>query len=529
MKGTTKAKLAVGAIALMLVALSAGFGQEGRTEARDGDARGGPGRSVQATRGERAEALSRYMDREISKGNLRLALTQSEGDGTRVHERYDIFAKGLRVWGAQLLRHRLNGEVYLINGELHDAIDVDVVPTVAGGQAEQMARTGLADPAFRLVGSAELMIYPSAEGYRLAHKVVYAKFGSRIVTFVDAKTGRILFRFEELQTSSAVGTGTGFLGDTKKMSTAFQNNTYYAIDQMRPAQITTGDSRHGNTVYYVTDDDNNWTSDGTVVDGHAYLGWTYDYFYLVHGRKGMDDKNRELVLSVHVGTNYENAYFDPSNKWMFFGDGNPASSYPFTTALDVVAHEFTHGITDATSKLIYASESGALNEAFSDIMAVSCEFFQQPEGSGYRMAEWWEGEDLEKNFRPGRSLENPSSVLVWQGYSWRYPDHYSKRYILPVDGNNDWGGVHLNSTIPSHWYYLLAHGGTNRTSGIAVDGIGLSEAEKIAYRAWVYYLHPSSNFKGARTASLQAATDLYGAGSAEADATARAWSAVGVN
>jgi Zn-dependent metalloprotease len=526
MRGTTKVRMAVGAFALLVLSFSAGIGQDGRTAARDGDARGGPGRSVQATRGGRAESLSRYMDREISKGNLRLALIQSEDNGVRVHERYDVFAKGLQVWGAQLLRHRMNGEVYLVNGELHSAVDIDVTPTVTRDQAERMARTGLTDPAFRLAGTPELVIFPAADGYHQAYKIAYARFASRIVTFVDASSGGILFRFEEIQTSSAIGTGTGTLGDTKKMSTDFQNNTYYAIDMMRPARITTGDSRHGNTVYYVTDDDNNWTSDGTVVDGHAYLGWTYDYFYLVHGRKGMDDRNRELVLAVHVGTNFENAYFDPSNKWMFFGDGNPAANYPYTTALDIVAHEFTHGVTDATSKLIYASESGALNEAFSDIMAVSCEFFQQPEGSGYRMAEWWQGEDIEKRFGPGRSLENPSSVHVWSG---TYPDHYSRRWVLPINEANDWGGVHLNSTIPSHWYYLLAHGGTNRTSGIGVDGIGLSKAEKIAYRAWVYYLDPSSNFKGARTASLQAAADLYGAGSAEAAATALAWAAVGVN
>lgn len=528
MKGTKKVRLALGALALMVLMFSAGSGQDGRTTARDGDPRGGPGRSVQATRGERAESLSRHIDREISKGNLRLVLTQTEDNGARVHERYDVFAKGLRVWGAQLLRHRLNGEVYLVNGELHSSIDVDVVPTVTQGQAEEMARTGLVDPSFLRAGASELMIFPAADGYHPAYRIAYSKFGSCIVTFVDAKNGNILFRFDEIQTSSAIGTGTGTLGDRKKMSTAFENKTYYAVDRMRPAQITTCDSRHGDgsTVYFVTDDDNNWTSDGTVVDGHAYLGWTYDYYYLVHGRKGMDDKNRELVLAVHVGNNYQNAYFSSGSKWMFFGDGDPATRYPYTTALDVVAHEFTHGVTDATSKLIYASESGALNEAFSDILGTSCELFQQPEGSGYRQAEWWIGEDCSKSFSPMRSLSNPSSIGVRGG---AYPDHYSRRWALPVDADNDWGGVHINSTIGGHWFYLLAHGGTNRTSGISVDGIGLSKAERIAYKAWVYYLNPSSNFKGARTASLQAAADLYGAGSVEASATALAWTAVGVN
>ncbi len=531
MKKAGSATAALGTVVLSALIATAGFGQASRTAARDGDAQGGPGRQVQATRGERADALSRYMDREISKGNLRLALVQSEADGARVHERYDVFAKGLKVWGAQIIRHRLNGEVYLVNGELHSAIDVDTAPAMAAAQAEQLARVGLADAAFRPVGAAELMIYPSADGYRLAYKVAHAKFGSRIATFVDAKNGAVLFRFEELQTSSTVGTGTGTLGDIKKMSTDFESETYYAIDLMRPATITTGDIKHqeSGTIYYATDDDNNWTSDGTVVDGHAYLGWTYDYYYMVHGRKGMDDRNRDLLLCVHLGHNYGNAYFDPSNKYMFFGDGDPNTNYPFTTALDVVAHEYTHGVTDATSKLIYASESGALNEAFSDIMAVSCEFFQQPAGTGYRKAEWWQGEDIEKDFGPGRSLANPHSVLVWKGYNYRYPDHYSVRYILPVTANGDWGGVHLNCTIPSHWYYLLAHGGKNRVSQVSVNGIGLDKAERIAYRTWVYYLHPSSNFKGARAASIQAAIDLYGSGSAEAEAAATAWKAVGVN
>jgi thermolysin len=157
-------------------------------------------------------------------------------------------------------------------------------------------------------------------------------------------------------------------------------------------------------------------------------------------------------------------------------------------------------------------------------MAVSCEIFHQPGGSGYRQAEWWIGEDCSKSFRPMRSLSNPSSLRVRDG---TYPDHYSRRWVLPVSDDN--GGVHLNCTIAGHWYFLLANGGTNRTSGIAVDGIGLSKAEKIAYRTWVYYLHPSSNFKAARTASLQAAADIYGAGSAESAATALAWTAVGVN
>jgi len=532
MKKDRKVKLALGALVLMVFSFSLGSGEDRGPADRDHDRAPVQDRTVFASRGEKADALSSYMDNEIAKGNLKLASTEVEDMGMFVHERYDVYYRGLQVWGAQLLRHRRNDEVYLINGDLHTTIDIDITPSVTEDQAALMAATGLTDPAYSLEKGQPLMIYPGSDGYHLVFRVTYAKFDSRIVSLVDAKTGQIVFRFEDIKTSSSIGRGTGILGDIKKLSTEFKDNTYYAIDTMRPAQITTADSRNSYNIgsaYYVTDSDNNWTDDGTVVDGHAYLGWTYDYFYLVHGRKGVDNNNRDLVLTVHLGVKYENAFFNPSTKWMYFGDGNPATTYPFATALDIVAHEYTHGITDATSNLNYVTESGALNEAFSDIMAVSCEFFQQPEGNGYMKAEWWHGEDIEKNFRPGRSLANPSSVRIWAAYNYFYPDHYSKRYILPADIDHDGGGVHINSTIPSHWYYLLAHGGKNKTSGISVTGIGLSKAEKIAYRTWVNYLHPTSNFKSARAASYQAAVDLYGAGSPEAQTVRQAWTAVGVN
>jgi thermolysin len=167
-----------------------------------------------------------------------------------------------------------------------------------------------------------------------------------------------------------------------------------------------------------------------------------------------------------------------------------------------------------------------LNEAFSDIMGVSCEFFHQPEGTGYLRADWWEGEDCEKVFQAGRDLSNPSSVRIFSDADYRYPDHYATRYILSSDFDN--GGVHINSTIGSHWYYLLAHGGTNKTSGMSVSGIGISKAEKIAYRALVYYLYPSATFANTRSATYQAAVDIYGSGSTEALRVAQAWNAVGV-
>jgi thermolysin len=194
-------------------------------------------------------------------------------------------------------------------------------------------------------------------------------------------------------------------------------------------------------------------------------------------------------------------------------------------ALDVVAHELTHGITEFTSDLIYANESGALNESFSDIMGTSVEFFFQPAGTGPMKADYLIGEDVVTAAAPGalsgiRSMADPGL--------YDQPDHYSKRYI----GNDDNGGVHINSGISNQAFYLAIEGGTNRTSGVRVQGVGGSnrvQIEKIFYRAFAQLMPPNANFSLARAITLQAAIDLNGVNSPPYNAVRDAWTAVGVN
>jgi len=153
------------------------------------------------------------------------------------------------------------------------------------------------------------------------------------------------------------------------------------------------------------------------------------------------------------------------------------------------------------------------------MMGTAAEFYWQPAGSGSRQADYLVGEDV---VRPGglRSMENP------QAYG--DPDHYSTRYLGPLDN----GGVHTNSGIANQAYYLAIEGGTNRTSGLAVQGVGRAsreQIEKVFYRAFTQLLPSNATFAMARAASLQAAVDLYGDGSGAQRAVAQAWTAVGVN
>ena len=124
------------------------------------------------------------------------------------------------------------------------------------------------------------------------------------------------------------------------------------------------------------------------------------------------------------------------------------------------------------------------------------------------------------NFRKLISLSAPNGYTV-SGYD---PCHYDERYT----GTGDNGGVHINSTIGSHWFYLLANGGTNAYSGLSVNGIGLADAQTLTYKAFTEYMAAGATFSDARVATISAANALFGSGSIQSATVADAWDAVGV-
>jgi bacillolysin len=192
----------------------------------------------------------------------------------------------------------------------------------------------------------------------------------------------------------------------------------------------------------------------------------------------------------------------------------------------VSTHEFTHGVTEFTSDLVYQDESGALNEAFSDMMGNSSEYFAaQNNLDPVTRPDWQIGEDvyIPKDAVPGfRNMADPAEDGD--------PDHYSELYT----GNKDSGGVHSNSGIPNHAYYLVVNGGKNAGekrghahTGPRVRGIGLADAEQIFYTGFTS-LPSTATMSQARQGTVAAATVLYGAGSQQATSTSNAWDAVGV-
>src|SRR5512140_3543497 len=196
------------------------------------------------------------------------------------------------------------------------------------------------------------------------------------------------------------------------------------------------------------------------------------------------------------------------------GDGQDASAL---TALDVAGHEISHGLTERTAGLIYRGESGGLNEAISDIMGKGVEWLASQQNPNVKFT-WGVGERVWTPGKEGDALRYMADPTK-DNYS---VDNY-KNYPKQTE-------AHGSSGIANNAFVLLAQGGTNRTSGIEVkDGIGMESALKVFGRALTTYMTPSTTFAQARQATIQAATDMFGADSAEVAKVKEAWTAVGVN
>ena len=235
------------------------------------------------------------------------------------------------------------------------------------------------------------------------------------------------------------------------------------------------------------------TGNKDVDNAYTYSGDTYDLYSGWFGRDSFDGKGASLKSTAHYKVNYANAFWNGVQ--MVYGDG-------YASAQDVVGHELTHAVTEYSAGLVYEWQSGALNEAFSDIMGETVEWFKK--GS----TDWLMGSAL-----PGgaiRSLKEPNEYEVLGAPS---PKHLSEWYA----GCEDGFGVHVNSTIVGHAYYLLA------------GNIGVANAAQIFYRTLTVYLGPNSTMEEARNSAVQAAIDLYGNGSNQHNKTAAAFNAVGLN
>lgn len=447
------------------------------------------------------------------------------------HVRIDQEHEGLPVFGAQSIVHiGEDGEVDHLTDTWHHGIDVDPQVYVEDVDAVELAvaRSGGWD-SISSFPEAVLGVFPADDGDHLTWRIRIPRLDgsdhpSIPVLFVDAHDGSIVNQYDDLQTATCTAT-TAYngaisfpcdntsTGGTRLVSATGGAGTF-SIRNQTPWSVT------ASALSDVTNGSTTWTANATAVDAQFGLLSTVEYFRTVHGRNGIDGNGGPRVKDgvvtgvVNYGVRYDNAYWDGSA--MVFGDGDGATLGPLV-ALDIAAHEMTHGITQFTAGLVYQNQSGALNEAVSDIFGALVEHRKQGAGSMWKI-----GEDA---WTPGQSgdalryMNDPSA----DGQS---ADHWTRRYT----GTADNGGVHLNSGIPNLAFQLLVDGGRHPrvTSVNLVPGIGVAKAERIWYAALTEYMTPNTDFLGARTATVNAAKALYGVGSPEVFAVEASWAEVGI-
>ncbi len=500
--------------------------------------------------GEPVAIWNSYIDALLRDGRLDLADTAEDTQlAGRRHERLAQRHQGLPVFGGEIVRQLGGSGAVSIFGRLYEDVVVDVSPTIEPSAAAARALALWGDNGGALVHEATLGVLPTDDGrYVLVWRLPVRLPNDVRLAFVNAHSGGVEREGSMLRTQlPGIGTGGGVFGDAKKVSASAFAHGFQLRDRSRPGPTATFDFGGSSArllrflqdgalfdADVATDGDNAWT-DGVAVDAHVYQGWTYDYFFRRAGRRGIDDRNGETSVIVHPVARADADAVDARTRALFvnnaiyvggrtvmFGDGDGVTFDAFAGALDVVAHEWAHGVTEYGSDLLYRDEPGALNESFSDIMGASVEFFYQAPGSGRQRADWLIAEDITLA-APGyiRSMSDPIS----RGH----PDHYSLVRFIGTSFDN--GGIHINCGVPNHAFHLAVAGGTNRVSGLRVQGIGMANRdrmERIFYRGFVYFLGSSSTFHDARAATLQAAAELYGSSSPETVAVTEAWTAVGV-
>ncbi|XVV37284.1 M4 family metallopeptidase [Streptomyces sp. CA-100214] len=458
-------------------------------------------------------------------------------DGT-VHTRYERTYDGLPVLGGDLVVHRSeSGAAEGVTRATKAAVKVaTVTPKVDAAKAERQALSAAEDAGSSKTAadSAPRKVIWAATGKPvLAYETVVGGLQddgtpNELHVITDAATGAKLYEYQGIET----GSGKSLYSGEVTLGTIKSGSSYQLYDTGRGGHKTYNLNRGtSGTGTLFTDADDAWgtgtasadAKDQTAAVDAAYgAQTTWDFYKDTFGRSGIKNDGKAAYSRVHYGNNYVNAFWSDACFCMTYGDGT-GNTNPLTS-LDVAGHEMSHGVTSNTAGLNYSGESGGLNEATSDIFGTGVEYFAK---NAADKGDYLIGEkiDINGDGTPLRYMDKPSK------------DGASKDYWSSGLGGVD---VHYSSGPANHFFFLLAEGSGARTvdgvqydsptsDGSTVTGIGREKALQIWYKALTTYMTSTTNYKAARTATLSAASDLYGADSTEYKTVGAAWTAISVN
>ncbi|MEC4019721.1 M4 family metallopeptidase [Streptomyces sp. H27-D2] len=456
-----------------------------------------------------------------------------DNDGT-THTRYERTYAGLPVLGGDLVVHEAK------NGDSKGATKATKAKIAVAGTKASVAPTAAKQSALKTAKRSE---GKKADAPAAPRKVIWAAEGkptlawetvvggfqkdgtpSKLHVITDAKTGKKLYEHQAIET----GTGQSQYSGKVDLGTTKSGSEFSLKDYERGNHATSNlENKESGEGKLFTDADDAWGTGKPAdaqtagVDAAYGAALTWDYYKTVHGRSGIKGDGKGASSRVHYGDAYVNAFWDDSCFCMTYGDGT-ANAAPLTS-IDVAAHEMTHGVTSATAGLEYSGESGGLNEATSDIFAAGVEFNAD---NAEDVGDYMVGEkiDINGDGTPLRYMDKPSK------------DGQSKDDWFEGLGDLD---VHYSSGPANHVFYLMSEGsGAKEINGVKydsptadgakVEGIGRAKAEKVWFKALTTYMTTTTDFHAAREATLKAATDLYGADSAEYKGVDAAWAGIAV-
>jgi Zn-dependent metalloprotease len=480
------------------------------------------------------------------------------------HIKYQQMYKGIPIYGSEVIYHNNNKSEWL-NGRYSETPNIEsVAPSIDFASVAEIAVDDLGgikeveNDKFDLFGfekiKGDLVIYDDKLCYEM---IVYKSIIDRWQYIIDAHTGDVIRKHENMckfhnhgdhkacnhevdhneaskkinvpeitentlpPDGPTVSSAQDLFGATRQINTYESGNRFYMIDAARTmydnasssipndpvGTIWTIDAFNTNPQNsdfeydHVVSNSSNFSGKQTGVSAQYNGGQAYQYFKEIHDRESINGTGGNVIGLINIadedGSSLGNAFWNGIA--MFYGNGDNAFE-SLARGLDVAGHEMSHGVIQSTANLEYQGESGALNESFADIF-----------GAMIDREDWLIGEDVVKNsaFPSGalRSLQDPHNGASTGNFNagWQ-PRTYSERFT----GSQDNGGVHINSGISNWAFFKFA------TS----SGVGKERAEKVYYRALDKYMTKSSQFIDARLAVVQAATDLYGAGVANAARTA---------
>lgn len=415
--------------------------------------------------------------------------------------RLDQTYKNIPVDGQEVIVHvDPQGSIVAVNGHFVPNLNVMTEPIVTKQDAAQIALDDLLNNQLQ-----------SNERARVKTNVLDNK--TQLVIYLeDGNENHATLTWSvTIMTTSPLGQWRYYINARRPTVTAL----YDSAEHIKQRETYTADNDTDIPGRILINEGERSTRDPIAQAAHDGAGKVYDYYFNTFKRDGVDGQGGTLVSTVHYGndpSDAENAAWIGENQQMIYGDGGKIFK-PLPYGLDVIGHEFTHGVTGATADLEYKAQSGALNESYSDVF-----------GAMIDRGNWTIGETVIKSPpfpRPFlRSLQDPNMNGAYDRNDplgdVGQPANVSEYARLPVSRKGDNGGVHINSGIPNRAAFLIG------------QQIGPDKLEQIYYRTLTQYLTPTSQFADAATASLRAAQDLYGNG-AEVQAVRAGFSGVGIN